>query len=112
MFPDDASVAQGCGGSSGAYQFRGVRGQHGYLGAGDHGLLDGTLDEHAGRGPAQRGLCARAEHSRVQGGVDADDQVADTVLHQAVCYLGPADRRLTARESAPDRLAGECPRLP
>ena len=107
----DVLVAQDCGGSSGADQLRGVRGQHGHFGAGDHGLLDSTLDEHLGRRPAQCGLRLRAEHRRVEGGVGADDQVADAVVHQAVRYLRPADRGVTPCESAPDRLAGQCPRL-
>ena len=97
----DVLVAQDCGGSSGADQLRGVRGQHGHLGTGDHGLLDSTLDEHPGRRPAQCGLGMRVEHSRVEGGVNADDQVADAVVHQAAGHLRPADRRLTARVSAP-----------
>ena len=33
------------------------------------------------------------------------------MAQQAAGYLRPADRRVTAREGAPDRLVGQCPRL-
>jgi len=75
------SVAQDRGGSSGADQLRSVRGQHDYLGPGDHGLLDSALDEHLRSWPAQCGFRVRAEHGR-SGGASAP-----TIGWRARCWI-------------------------
>lgn len=104
-------VAQERGGSPGALQLRGVGWQRGDVGPGDDRLFDGALDEHLAGGPTQCLLGVRVEQGRVGRAAGRDDQVADTVVGQAVHHLRPADRRGATCESVMYRLLHQRTRL-